>query len=98
MATSSSLRGITLTAAQEQRAKTVHEGARRAEVRLDEHDARGWRIRRLGLRALEHELVALVDRSRTLDPADCTEADTCHILNREMTTESSYRAGRRSRR
>ena len=34
------------------------------------------------LRALEHELVALVQRSRTLDPADCTESDTCHILNR----------------
>lgn len=32
------------------------------------------------LRTLEHELVALVKRSRTLDPADCTDRDTCHIL------------------
>ena len=34
------------------------------------------------LRALEHELVQLVARSQTLDPADCTDDDTCHILNR----------------
>ena len=53
------------------------------------------------LRALEHELVALVDRSRTLDPADCTTDDTCHILNRaaaaDITTDVSNRAGRRGR-
>ena len=34
------------------------------------------------LRTLEHELVALVKRSRTLDPADCTDNETCHILTR----------------
>ena len=34
------------------------------------------------LRTLEHELVALVNRSRTLDPADCSDNDTCHILTR----------------
>lgn len=51
--------------------------------------------------ALEHELVALVDRSRTLDPADCTAADTCHILKRDDPVGSRPGrggAGRRSRR
>jgi len=32
------------------------------------------------LAALEHELEQLVERSRQLDPADCTEGDICHIL------------------
>lgn len=32
------------------------------------------------LRTLEHELVSLVNRSRTLDPADCPDDETCHIL------------------
>ena len=53
------------------------------------------------LRALERELVALVDRSQTLDPADCTTDDTCHILNRvaaeEITTEAGNRPTRRRR-
>lgn len=54
------------------------------------------------LRALESELVGLVARSRTLDPADCTADDTCHILNRvtdnEITAESNNSGGRRPRR
>ena len=32
------------------------------------------------LRTLEHELVALVHRGRSLDPADCSDDDTCHIF------------------
>lgn len=34
------------------------------------------------LRTLEDELAGLVKRSRTLDPADCSDDETCHILNR----------------
>lgn len=36
--------------------------------------------RREHLDALEGELVLLLDRSRRLDPADCTSRDVCHIL------------------
>jgi len=32
------------------------------------------------LAVLEHELEQLVERSRQLDPADCTEGDVCQIL------------------
>ena len=32
------------------------------------------------LRTLRHELEALIDRSRQLDPADCTPGEICHIL------------------
>lgn len=32
------------------------------------------------LRTLRDELEALIDRSRQLDPADCTPGDICHIL------------------
>lgn len=33
------------------------------------------------LEALTAELEHLVERSRNLDPGDCTDADICHILN-----------------
>lgn len=36
------------------------------------------------LRTLERELIALVDRSRTLDPADCSDDETCPILSRHQ--------------
>ena len=36
------------------------------------------RIRSLG--ALEAELEEVIERSHRLDPADCTDADICHIL------------------
>ena len=39
------------------------------------------RQRRQQLAALERELEQLVERSRQLDPADCTEGDICHILS-----------------
>ena len=32
------------------------------------------------LRTLRRELEALIDRSKLLDPADCTDGDICHIL------------------
>jgi len=38
------------------------------------------RQRRQQLAVFEHELEQLVERSRGLDPADCTEGDICHIL------------------
>src|SRR5665647_945711 len=38
------------------------------------------RIRRLA--ALEAELKEVIERSHRLDPADCTDADICHILTR----------------
>ena len=39
------------------------------------------RERQRQLAALEAELEQLVDRSHQLDPADCSDADICHILN-----------------
>ena len=36
--------------------------------------------RRQELAVLEADLTRLLDRSRTLDPADCTSGDVCHIL------------------
>lgn len=38
------------------------------------------RRRLLELAALETEVKHLHERSRTLDPADCTDADICHVL------------------
>ena len=38
------------------------------------------RIRSLGV--LEAELEEVIERSHRLDPADCTDADICHILTR----------------
>ncbi len=38
------------------------------------------RERQRQLAALEHELVRLVERSATLDPADCGPDDVCHVL------------------
>lgn len=39
------------------------------------------RDRQHQLAALETEIVALIERSHHLDPADCTDTDICHILN-----------------
>lgn len=38
------------------------------------------RQRQQQLAALEHELARLVERSATLDPADCRPDDVCHVL------------------
>jgi len=38
------------------------------------------RDRQRQLTVLEHELARLVERSATLDPADCRPDDVCHIL------------------
>ena len=38
------------------------------------------RARIRDLAVLEAELVVLIERSNRLDPADCTNADICHIL------------------
>ena len=40
------------------------------------------RTRIRSLTILETELKALIERSLRLDPADCTDADICHILTR----------------
>ncbi|GAB3662704.1 hypoxia response transcriptional regulator [Nocardioides korecus] len=39
------------------------------------------RVRIRNLSALEAELEGLIARSRRIDPADCTDADICHILS-----------------
>ncbi len=39
------------------------------------------RERRRQLAGLESELAQLLDRSRQLDPADCTAGDICHIFS-----------------
>ncbi|MBT8207209.1 MAG: heavy metal-responsive transcriptional regulator [Acidimicrobiia bacterium] len=39
------------------------------------------RHRRRQLAALESELALLLDRSRQLDPADCTAGEICHIFS-----------------
>jgi len=39
------------------------------------------RARMKDLAVLETELESLIDRSHRLDPADCTDADICHILS-----------------
>ena len=41
--------------------------------------------RRQKLAALERELNQLVERSRSLDPVDCTDADICHMLQNRLT-------------
>lgn len=40
------------------------------------------RTRIRSLAVLEAELETIIERSHRLDPADCTEADICHILTR----------------
>jgi MerR family mercuric resistance operon transcriptional regulator len=40
------------------------------------------RTRIRSLAALETELEEVIERSHRLDPADCTDADICHILTR----------------
>ena len=42
------------------------------------------RERRQQLTALERDLEQLVERSRRLDPADCSEGDICQILQTEI--------------
>ena len=39
------------------------------------------RARRAELAVLEQELERLIERSRDLDPADCTDTDVCHSLS-----------------
>jgi len=39
------------------------------------------RARMKDLAVLETELESLIDRSHRLNPADCTDADICHILS-----------------
>jgi MerR family mercuric resistance operon transcriptional regulator len=41
------------------------------------------RARQAELAALEQELERLVERSHDLDPADCSDADICHILTKQ---------------
>jgi MerR family mercuric resistance operon transcriptional regulator len=40
------------------------------------------RTRIRSLAVLETELETIIERSHRLDPADCTDADICHILTR----------------
>jgi MerR family mercuric resistance operon transcriptional regulator len=40
------------------------------------------RTRIKSLAVLEAELETIIERSHRLDPADCTDADICHILTR----------------
>lgn len=44
------------------------------------------RERRAQLAALEQELIRLVDRSATLNPADCRPDDICHVLSSDGAT------------
>lgn len=48
---------------------------------LIDHKLTDVRERIRHLAALETELEALVERSHTLDPADCADDDICHILS-----------------
>ena len=41
------------------------------------------------LRVLRGELMALVERSENLDPADCTAGDICHILQPDLSRSDS---------
>jgi len=45
------------------------------------------RRRQQQLAVLEDDLQQLVERSRQLDPADCTAGDVCHILTTDATSE-----------
>jgi len=45
------------------------------------------RARIRDLASLETELENLIDRSRRLDPADCTDADVCHIFSASPPSE-----------
>lgn len=49
-------------------------------ARLIHHKVAEVRGRIKDLAALETELEGLIARSRRLDPADCSDADICHIL------------------
>lgn len=44
------------------------------------------------LAAMQRELEALVERSRRLDPADCTDADVCQILADDQVSASTKAA------
>ena len=47
---------------------------------LVENKLAAVRARIATLTALETELETLVERSRRLDPADCSDTEICHIL------------------
>jgi len=46
------------------------------------------RERRRQLATIEDELSALLERSRQLDPADCTAGEICHIFTPHETAPS----------
>ena len=50
-------------------------------AQLIEQRAADVRRRIAELTALQHELDQLRERSRRLDPGDCSDADICHILS-----------------
>ncbi len=66
-------------------APCTHVGAL-LDTKLDE-----IRQRRQQLDAAEQELEQLVERSRRLHAADCTEGDICHILRAEPTSDTFAR-------
>ncbi len=45
------------------------------------------RARISDLAVLKVELEGLIERSQRLDPADCTDADVCHILSADRVTK-----------
>jgi len=47
------------------------------------------RQRRRQLAALESELAQLLDRSRQLNPADCTAGEICHIFSTSSSVDES---------
>lgn len=49
-------------------------------VALLDHKLDAVRARRRELAVVESELEQLIDRGHGMDPADCTNADICHIL------------------
>ena len=51
------------------------------------------RERRVQLAALEQELIRLVDRSATLNPADCRPDDICHVLSSDGSIDASANWG-----
>ncbi len=52
------------------------------------------RERQRQLTALEHELARLVERSTTLDPADCRSDVVCHLLSTDRSRTSVGADGR----
>ena len=50
------------------------------------------RVRQAELAALEQELAHLIERGHDLDPADCSDADVCHILTRHSEPGPGHRS------